>query len=105
MRILYDDFYKIHGCAKDNCNNGCSCNTTSEKCSDLANTLSHEISDCNNCVLDHTGLAQVYVPFQENFEIMEGCCSLMYGTVFPCLVQPYERKRNCCKKEGNRNDR
>jgi hypothetical protein len=102
MRTVYEDFYKIHGCAKDKCscnNKDCSCGKNKEKCDMLQEELCFEISDCNDCVIENVGMAQAYIPFQTEFNPMEPCCSLMYGTVFPCLVQPYNKKccNNCAK--------
>lgn len=48
-------------------------------------------SPCNSCVIQHVGMAQAYVPYQEDFSVMSLEQSLACGTAFPVLSMPYQR--------------
>lgn len=52
------------------------------------------VLDCNSCVLQSIGLAQAFVPFQPNANTMDKEQSLVCGTAFPDLVQPYVKGSN-----------
>ena len=54
-----------------------------------------EAADCNDCVIEHSGLAEAYVPYQTDFDIMSAEESLIAGTTFKSLNMPYENR--CCK--------
>lgn len=43
-------------------------------------------------------LAEAYVPFQKFCSLFEPQESLIKGTVFPALSEPYEKKSSGCKK-------
>lgn len=87
MKTVYEDFYKVHGCAAGRCD----CEKNIGNCNALAESLCHEVKDCNDCMLENVGLARGYVPFQCSLEIMMPDASLVNGTVFPCLVKPYKK--------------
>lgn len=52
------------------------------------------VISCNDCVLQAIGLAQAFVPFQPNAVTMDKEQSLVCGTAFPDLVQPYVKGSN-----------
>lgn len=54
-------------------------------------TTESAVADCNNCIVEKVGLAQAYVPFQMDFDLMEENRSLACGTAFPELVSPYRK--------------
>ena len=56
------------------------------------------VTDCNTCVLQSIGLAQAFVPFQPNANTMDKEQSLVCGTAFPDLVQPYVKGSNLKSK-------
>lgn len=45
---------------------------------------------CNQCVINNSGLAHAYVPFQENADSENPCVSLLQGTAFNDLLIPFK---------------
>ena len=88
MRQVYDNYYKIFSCHK-----------TARKCPDPCDITPDDFcyvaADCNDCVIEHSGLAEAYVPYQTDFDIMSAEESLIAGTTFKSLNMPYENR--CCK--------
>ena len=99
MKAVYDDFYKIHGCA----NGRCECEKNDKCCDVLAEKLCYEVSECNDCLLENIGLARAYVPFQCDIDVMTPDSSLVNGTAFARLVKPY--KKDMCKDQTRRGNR
>lgn len=89
MKQVYDEYYKICGCTREN--NDCSCVKPSDPCDKTKDDFCYEVLDCNDCVMERTGLSESYVPYQTDFELMDSEKSLTEGTVFKSLVMPYGR--------------
>ncbi len=89
MKQVYDEYYKICGCTRKN--DDCSCVKASDPCDKTKDDFCYEVLDCNDCVMERTGLSEAYVPYQTDFELMDSEKSLMEGTVFKSLVMPYGR--------------
>ena len=87
MKAVYEDFYKVHGCA----NGRCECEKNDKNCDALAESLCHEVKECNDCMLENVGLAKGYVPYQCDLDVMMPDVSLINGTVFAGLVKPYKK--------------
>ncbi len=96
MKEVYEDFYKIHSCNTSTCENLKNDST----CSALAETLCVDTIECNDCLLDTVGLAQAYVPYQTDLDVMEADCSLVLGTAFKQLVKPHKKFMNGGKKNA-----
>ncbi len=56
-----------------------------------------EQKDCNDWLIDRIGLAQAYVAPQPNADTMSQEQSLICGTAFGDLVQPYKQGSNLVK--------
>lgn len=54
----------------------------------IDNDMSNNIN-CNECIIKKVGYAQAYVPYQMNTELFGVDESLVNGTVFTALNQPY----------------
>ncbi|MCI8342224.1 MAG: spore coat associated protein CotJA [Firmicutes bacterium] len=69
-------------------------------CDNTVLNFCYQPPDCNECIAEHTGYAQAYVPYQESFNISSGEEALCQGTIFPDLIQPYRKdrypKERCC---------
>lgn len=48
-------------------------------------------TSCNRCVIEKSGYAQAYIPYQEDTNIMKQDKSFYSGTAFSALVMPYEK--------------
>jgi|GEM_PF-2343800 len=105
MKQAYGNYYKIFGCARKKC--GCeessACEAKAEAaettCEDIKNKYCFEAADCNDCIIERTGLADAYVPYQPEFDVMAPEKSLICGTVFQSLAMPY-KKSGCVQKGG-----
>jgi len=88
MKQVYDKYYQIKGCRKNDmqCTQQCT-----DNCENTPVDFCYEAADCNDCIIERTGLAEAYVPYQTDLELMDGAESLKLGTVFKMLVKPYER--------------
>ena len=104
MTENYDDFYKVFGCGttQKKCDRQCvdrECKTNNA-CANTTLDFCYEPAECNECIVEHTGYAQAYVPYQEDFTLFSPEEALCHGTIFPVLVQPYRKKRyseeRCC---------
>ena len=82
MKQVYDEFYKVFGCSNTKCSSPCDI-TPDDFC--------FEPADCNDCIMERTGLGEAYVPYQTEMNIMEADKSLELGTVFENLVIPYTK--------------
>jgi len=96
MKAVYEDFYKIHGCAAGRCE----CEKSNKNCDVLAENLCLNVNECNDCMLENPGLASAYVPYQCDFDVMTKESSLVHGTVFAKLVKPY--KKETCPEQTRR---
>jgi hypothetical protein len=77
---------------------GCECENTREckrvdPCDLTPDDFCYEVLECNDCVIDHVGLAQAYIPYQTDFVTFSQEESLACGTIFPQLSIPYTRNR------------
>lgn len=89
MKQVYDEYYKICGCTRKA--DDCSCKKQVSPCDEKSDDFCYEILDCNDCVMERTGLSEAYVPYQTDFDIMSEQNSLAEGTVFKNLVIPYNK--------------
>lgn len=62
---------------------------TRGNCTKGATSMADFDNDCNACVINMIGLAQAYVPFQVELNKMSPSKSLILGTTFADLSQPY----------------
>lgn len=91
MKQVYDNYYQISGCKRNDVNCSVKC---ADNCDISPVDFCYEAADCNDCIIDRTGLAEAYVPYQTDLEIMSPEESLKLGTIFKSLVKPYERRMN-----------
>lgn len=68
-----------------------------------SDSITSENCDKDNCIpfeqtIKVRRLAEAYVPFQKLCSLFEPDESLIKGTVFPELNQPYQKKSSNCKK-------
>jgi len=91
----YEDYYTAFGCQKRKDTEECKCvkSKFEDACAITPDDFCYEVLECNDCVMEHVGLAQAYVPYQTDFTIFSQEESLACGTVFPQLVIPYCRNR------------
>ena len=103
MKEAYGNYYKIFGCACKKC--GCeekpksvvSSVVEETLCQTASQTFTFEPADCNDCIIERTGFADAYVPYQTEFAVMSPEKSLVCGTVFASLVIPYQKSECTCK--------
>lgn len=97
MTQNYEDYYMAFGCQKQKCTDGCQYQRVAGKredpCDITTEDFFYDVLECNDCVMEHVGLAQAYVPYQTEFTTFSQEESLACGTVFPQLVMPYTRNR------------
>lgn len=108
MTEKYEDFYKVFGCrinrpctADKDCKSPCAADKECKNpCANTVMDFCYEPAECNDCIIEHVGYAQAYVPYQEDITLLSPEEAVACGTVFPMLVQPYRRKRypeeRCC---------
>ncbi|MEA5084101.1 MAG: spore coat associated protein CotJA [Lachnospiraceae bacterium] len=95
MTQNYQDYYMAFGCQKQKYNEDCKCvkSRVEDACAMTPEDFCYEVLDCNDCVMEHVGLAQAYVPYQTEFKTFSQEDGLACGTIFPQLVIPYVPSR------------